>query len=514
VRSRRASTALFFFEPFLDNWESTWKVSRDEEFSGRWKHEAYANDALIPGDKGLVVGDPARKHAVSTLFKEAFVPGKDGLVVQYELQLKNGLQCGGAYLKLLSASEALDADGFKAETPYTIMFGPDRCGSTNKVHFILRHKNPKTGEIEEKHLVAPPTPIVDKETHLYTAIVGTDSSVKILVDNKELKTASLLTDADFEPSVNPPKEIDDPKDEKPSNWIDDAMMPEPGASKPDDWDEDAPVQIEDPEKSKPADWLDDAPEMIPDGAAVRPDDWDEDEDGEWEAPLIANPDCKAHGCGEWKAPMVSNPAYKGKWHAKMINNPDYIGVWQPKRIPNPDFEAAHDPKPHAMSPIGGIGIELWTMQDGILFDNILISADPEVASNLAAKTFVLRKEAESALRKSEERDYSREPGAMGTVKYYARTAYYYMLDNPWVVVGTVCLGLLPLIFFCCCYGGKSNDEDEQEEPEPAPEPPKAAPKAAAKAVPKATSQEEEPKSAEEPKAGGSTTKKRTKKADS
>ena len=39
---------------------------------------------------------------------------------------------------------------FKADTPYTIMFGPDKCGETNKVHFILRHKSPVTGEWEEK----------------------------------------------------------------------------------------------------------------------------------------------------------------------------------------------------------------------------------------------------------------------------------------------------------------------------------------------------------------------------
>ena len=58
-----------------------------------------------------------------------------------------------------------------------------------QVHFILRHKNPVSGEWEEKHLVTPPAPnTVDKQTHLYTAIVGTDNSVKILVDNKEEKT--------------------------------------------------------------------------------------------------------------------------------------------------------------------------------------------------------------------------------------------------------------------------------------------------------------------------------------
>jgi calnexin len=51
------------------------------------------------------------------------------------------------------------------------MFGPDKCGSTNKVHFIFRHQNPKTGEWEEKHLVQPPAPKITKTTALYTLIV-------------------------------------------------------------------------------------------------------------------------------------------------------------------------------------------------------------------------------------------------------------------------------------------------------------------------------------------------------
>ena len=29
-----------------------------------------------------------------------------------------------------------------AQTPYTIMFGPDKCGSDSKLHFIFRHTNP------------------------------------------------------------------------------------------------------------------------------------------------------------------------------------------------------------------------------------------------------------------------------------------------------------------------------------------------------------------------------------
>jgi len=47
---------------------------------------------------------------------------------------------------------------------------------------------------------------------------------------------------DFEPSVIPPKEINDPneKKKKPTDWIDEEMMDDPEAKKPEDWNEEEP----------------------------------------------------------------------------------------------------------------------------------------------------------------------------------------------------------------------------------------------------------------------------------
>lgn len=42
----------------------------------------------------------------------------------------------------------------------------------------------------------------------------------------------------------------------------------------------------------PQDW--DKPENIPDPDAKKPDDWDEEMDGEWEPPMIPNPEYKVH----------------------------------------------------------------------------------------------------------------------------------------------------------------------------------------------------------------------------
>ena len=45
----------------------------------------------------------------------------------------DGLECGGAYMKLLQDNKALHAEEFSNASPYVIMFGPDKCGATNKV---------------------------------------------------------------------------------------------------------------------------------------------------------------------------------------------------------------------------------------------------------------------------------------------------------------------------------------------------------------------------------------------
>ena len=41
-------------------------------------------------------------------------------------------------MKLLQDNKKLHADEFSNASPYVIMFGPDKCGATNKVtHFML-----------------------------------------------------------------------------------------------------------------------------------------------------------------------------------------------------------------------------------------------------------------------------------------------------------------------------------------------------------------------------------------
>ena len=70
---------------------------------------------------------------------------------------------------------------------------------------------------------------------------------------------------------------------------------DPEAKKPEDWDDNE--KIDDPTDEKPEDW--EKPEHIPDPDAKKPEDWDDEMDGEWEPPMIDNPEYKVTDSRNW-----------------------------------------------------------------------------------------------------------------------------------------------------------------------------------------------------------------------
>jgi len=283
----------------------------------------------------------------------------------------------------------------------------------------------------------------------------------VLIDQISVVKGSLLED--FIPPVNPPKEIDDPYDRKPEDWDEREKIPDPNSRKPDDWDEDAPRQIPDPNSVKPEDWLDDEPEMIPDPNAEKPSDWEDEMDGEWEAPLVANPKCEKAGCGLWKPAMLDNPNYKGKWRAPLVANPNYKGKWKPRKMPNADY--FEDDHPFKMTSIVAVGLELWSMSPDILFDNIMMTNDKSVADYIASQTWELK-------RRKADRD----------AETIFKRIIKYTNKHPWLwAVYVVVIGLpIVLIFVFCCTSSddkkkaalaKKTDAptpDDEPLPEPAP----------------------------------------------
>jgi calnexin len=433
-------------------------TSKHKDFTGVWDLDT--SDVVAPSNTRLMMSSAGQRHAIFHTLSSLLQIGSDDFVFQYEVSAANGFGCDGAYVKLLQKSE-LNEEGFHAGSPYTIMFGPDKCGSTNKVHFIFQHKNPITGVFEEKHLRDAPAVKLDKRTHLYTLVIRPDNSFEILIDGESAKKGSLLED--FEPPVNPPKEIDDPTDSKPATWVDAAEIDDPSDKKPEDWDESQPAQIENADATMPSDWLVDEPAKIPDPSASKPSDWSDEDDGDWAAPVINNPKCEEAGCGPWKRPMIPNPLFKGKFRPKKIANPEYKGPWKARQIPNPNF--FEDTQPCKMQSIGGIGIELLTNSGGISFDNLFIGHAPGAAA--AAASFASNGHQGSlsfTQRMVKEEDAipkEPEPGSLGYMDFLRQNS---------VIVIAGSLLVFVIVFAMCSRGSKKT---------PAAQPPAASAAAAA-----------------------------------
>ena len=91
----------------------------------------------------------------------------------------------------------------------------------------------------------------------------------------------------------------------------------------------------------------------------------------------------------------------------MIDNPEYKGEWAPRKIPNPNFFEDLNPV-KSLKPIGGVGIELWTMTEDILFDNLYIGHSVEDAATLAAESWEVKHAQEEAAKKAKVADEEEE----------------------------------------------------------------------------------------------------------
>jgi len=342
-----ASAEVYFEENFSGDWESRWvqgapagkEMGKFTVTPGKWFVDEEAN-------KGLATSEDMRFHSISAKMAKASTSKGKPLVIQFSAKYEAHQYafCGGGYIKLLP--EGLNQATFGGDDDYHIMFGPDLCGyDVSHIHAIFNHKGENLLKTEKISLEYS-----DKNefTHLYTLVVNPDGTYEVLFDLESKAKGNIIDDWAF-----PQKMIDDPSDTKPEDWVDDKMMADPSDKKPDGWD-DIPSQVADPD-------------------ATKPEDWDDEDDGEWEAPLIDNPD------------------FKGEWEPKQIENPAYKGEWAPKQIANPDFEegvqlAAYDSF--------YVGYELWIVNNGTIFDNILVTDDIEYAKAQAEKLWRPTKDGE------------------------------------------------------------------------------------------------------------------------
>uniref|UniRef100_T1J0K3 Calreticulin n=1 Tax=Strigamia maritima TaxID=126957 RepID=T1J0K3_STRMM len=337
---------VYFREEFDDSWESRWVASTHKgSEAGKFvlSHGKFYGDA--EKDKGIQTSQDARFYALSSKFQPFSNDGKS-LVIQFTVKHEQNIDCGGGYAKIFDCS--LDQTDMHGDSAYQIMFGPDICGpGTKKVHVIFNYKG-------KNLLINKDIRCKDDEyTHLYTLVLKPDNTYVVKIDNEKVESGELEADWSF----LEPKKIKDPS-----------------ASKPDDWDDRA--KIDDPNDTKPEDW--EKPEHIPDPDAVKPEDWDDEMDGEWEPPMIDNPEYK----GDWKPKQIDNPLYKGAWVHPEIDNPDYVAE-----------ENLYRYKEFCV-----FGFDLWQVKSGTIFDNILITDDEDAAKQIGEETWGVTKVAEKKMK--------------------------------------------------------------------------------------------------------------------
>ena len=352
-----ASATTYFQDKFDTNpLDGRWIHSEHKEEGSRGAFDWSAGSWPVDEDanKGLRTTGDVKFHQISAKL-ETDIPahtlgaGSSDIVVQFQVKNEDREYsfCGGGYIKLLPK---MDASDFGGDTPYSIMFGPDMCGyDVSRIHAIFTNGEGenllKEDEIKLEY--------ADKNefSHLYTLHVKANGEYEIFFDQNSKSKGKIEDDWGFESEM-----VDDPDDKKPSDWVNDKEMNDPEDIKPDGYD-DVEKQIRDPE-------------------ATKPEDWDDEDDGEWEAPLI------------------DNPEYKGEWSAKRIANPDYKGEWSPQKIKNEKY----DSKLVSWPQLEHVGFELWTVNSGSIFDNIYVGDSMDEANALADSTWKAFKEEEKAIK--------------------------------------------------------------------------------------------------------------------
>merc|ERR1711936_1008037 len=213
-------------------------------------------------------------------------------------------------------SSDLDQADMHGDSPYNIMFGPDICGPGTKKVHVIFAYKGKNLLVKKDIRCKD-----DVFTHLYTLIVKPDNTYIVKIDNEKVERGDLEADWDFL-----------------------------------------------------------APKKTPDPEAKKPDDWDDEMDGEWEPPMIDNPD------------------YKGEWKPKQIDNPDYKGKWVHPEIDNPEYNAEDAKDIAKFDEVCKIGFDLWQVKSGTIFDNILITDDVDEAKKIGDETWGVTKDAEKKMK--------------------------------------------------------------------------------------------------------------------
>ncbi|KAM7143768.1 calreticulin-3 isoform 4-T4 [Molossus nigricans] len=168
---------------------------------------------------------------------------------------------------------------------------------------------------------------VDGFTHLYTLILRPDLTYEVRIDGQGIESGSI----EYDWNLTSLKKMDKTSAE----------------SK--DWKQEKEDKLQDWEKH----FLD----------ASKPSDWNSELDGEWQAHMLQKP--------PYQDGLKPEGIDKDVWLHQKMKNTNYLTEYDLSEFEN----------------IGAIGLELWQVRSGTIFDNFLITDDEEYAENFGKATW-------------------------------------------------------------------------------------------------------------------------------
>jgi calreticulin len=347
---QRTGARLHFYEDF--DTMDRWVASNSSGALGTFALCTGKNPVDAGANQGLCTTEDYKRYAISAPFDEPLrYSPESSFVISFTLRHERVPLCAGGYLKVFPVG--FDPASLDEHTVYTVMFGIDRCeGKSNHVT-IYFHKDAQS--VSWRKTLDAPT---DAYTHLYELVLHRNGTYEVLIDHETTALGDL--DEDFR-WTSTPKFIDDPTDRRPTSY--------------DSSPQSAREFIPDPNDVKPSYW--DDRKRIPDPEATRPSDWDESIDG------------------PWSPTWVPNPAYKGDWAPRKIPNPHYQKPWRPRQLLNPKYPSTLRELLRGSTleqPAGFVGVEIWQVTSGSIFDNIVIGDQYDEIRSLGDTIIALQRQ--------------------------------------------------------------------------------------------------------------------------
>ncbi|XP_036865384.2 calreticulin-3 isoform X1 [Manis javanica] len=245
------------------------------------------------------------------------------LIIQYTVKHEQLMDCGGGYVKVFPAN--VDQKNLNGKSQYYIMFGPDICGfDIKKVHVILHFKNQYHSN--KKSIRCK----VDGFTHLYTLVLRPDLTYEVKIDGQGIESGSI----EYDWNLTSLKKM------------------ETSSAESKFWDQAEGDIFQDQEKH------------FLDASANKSSDWNMTELDR-----------------EGQASMLQKPPNQGGLKPEGIDK----HIWLHRKMKNTNYLTEYDLS--EFENIGAIGLELWQVRSGTIFDNFLITDDEEYAENFGRATW-------------------------------------------------------------------------------------------------------------------------------